>query len=318
MKLDVLTFGEAMAMFVADSPGGLQQVEHYTRRLAGAELNAAIGFARLGLRTGWVSKVGDDVFGRCIKEHLLGEGVNIDGVLTDGRYPTGFQLKSKVLSGDPEVQYFRKGSAASRLAPADLKADYFLTARHLHMTGIPPALSQETREFAGHALALMKQAGRTVSFDPNLRPSLWPSREEMVEVVNGLALQADWVLPGIEEAELLTGSADPKAASEFYLSRGVKLVVIKMGPEGAYYRSEAEEGFVPGFKVEHVVDTVGAGDGFAVGTVSGLLAGLPVQASVVRGNAIGSLAVQSPGDHEGYPDAARLEQYIQSFMTGVN
>ncbi|MCZ8514480.1 sugar kinase [Paenibacillus filicis] len=314
VPLDVVTFGEAMVMFVADHPGELQQVSRFTRRLAGAEMNTAIGFARLGLKAGWVSKVGADIFGLCVKELLEAERVHIGAVQTDRRHPTGFQLKSKVSEGDPEVQYFRKGSAASRLSPGDFREDDYLGARHLHMTGIPPALSPETREYSQLVLKRMKQAGRTVSFDPNLRPSLWSSRGEMVRTVNSLAVQADWVLPGLEEAGLLTGSTDPHRISEFYLSQGVRLVVIKMGAEGAYYRSETEEGFVPGFPAAEVVDTVGAGDGFAVGTVSGLLTGLPVRQAVLRGNAIGSLAVQSSGDYEGYPTADRLEAYIQSYL----
>ncbi|WP_020433910.1 PfkB family carbohydrate kinase, partial [Paenibacillus riograndensis] len=111
-----------------------------------------------------------------------------------------------------------------------------------------PALTKSTRAFAYAALETMKGAGRTVSFDPNLRPSLWSSKEEMREVINDLAYRADWVLPGIEEGEFLTGSTDPKEIAEFYLHRGVSLVAVKLGPEGAYFRTPNEEGTVQGFK----------------------------------------------------------------------
>ncbi|WP_052569366.1 PfkB family carbohydrate kinase [Ktedonobacter racemifer] len=118
----------------------------------GAETNVAIGLARPGLRSGWVSRVGDDAFGKYIFNRLLEEKVNIDGVGTDGLNPTGFQLKSRVVAGDPQVQYFRKRSAASQMVLAHLDRDYFLSARHMHMTGIPLAISQSTREFAEEAL----------------------------------------------------------------------------------------------------------------------------------------------------------------------
>ncbi|ANF98658.1 2-dehydro-3-deoxygluconokinase [Paenibacillus bovis] len=309
--LDVVTFGEAMTMFVAEQSGPLHQVSLFSRRLAGAEANAAIGFARLGLRSGWASRVGNDVFGSFVREKLADEKVNLEHVLTDPQYPTGFQLKSRVVSGDPEVQYFRRGSAASRMSRDELDREYFTSARHLHMTGIPLALSAANREFARAVIMEMKQAGRTISFDPNLRPQLWESQQQMVSVINEFAAYADVVLPGIEEGVILTGSRDPEQIARFYLNLGVKLVVVKLGPSGAAYYTREQSGSVPGFAVPEVIDTVGAGDGFAVGTVSGWLAGLPIEEVVSRGCAIGALAVQSVGDHEGYPTESRLQQYME-------
>jgi 2-dehydro-3-deoxygluconokinase len=317
-QLDVITFGEAMTMFMADQPGPLHRVEQFTRELAGAETNVAIGLARLGLDSGWVSKVGNDAFGRFIMERLKNENVDIERVLTDELHPTGFQLKSKVIEGDPEVQYFRKGSAASHLTIADFNEEYFKSAKHMHMTGIPLALSVDAREFAKHALSFMKRNGRTISFDPNLRPSLWASKEEMVKQINEVAFQANYVLPGISEGEILTGYQNPPDIASFYLEKGVKLVVIKLGEEGAFYKTALEEGTVPGFKVKEVVDTVGAGDGFAVGVISGLTDGMSIHDAVLRGNAIGSLAVQSPGDNDGYPTKSELENYIKTnYLQGV-
>jgi len=317
-ELDVITFGEAMAMFMANQPGPLHTMNQFTMELAGAETNVAIGLARLGLRAGWVSKVGNDAFGKFITDRLKNENVDTRQIKVDYDYPTGFQLKAKVNEGDPEVQYFRKGSAASRMQPEDFPAAYFQAAKHLHMTGIPLAISEQARSFAKHALTFMKNRGKTVSFDPNLRPSLWSSQAEMVEEINAAAFQADYVLPGISEGEILTGYRDPHDMASFYLEKGVDLVVIKLGPEGAFYKTAREEGTVRGFPAKQVVDTVGAGDGFAVGVISGLIEGLPVKDMVLRGNAIGSLAVQAPGDHDGYPSKTQLLQYIDNNLTGVN
>ncbi|WP_199738128.1 sugar kinase [Falsibacillus albus] len=316
--LDVVTFGEAMAMFMAEEAGPLHKVKRFTRELAGAETNFAIGMARLGFRSGWVSKVGDDAFGKFIVDRLQEEHVNVDQVLTSTEYPTGFQMKSKVLKGDPEVQYYRKGSAASTLGKNEFEKGYFASAGHLHMTGIPLALSASTREFAQVSLEYMQNIGKTVSFDPNLRPSLWSSQEEMIAVTNEMARKANYVLPGIQEGEILTGCSTPEGISSFYLEKGAELVVVKLGEEGAYFQSSAEKGYIKGIKVNEVIDTVGAGDGFAVGVVSGLLEGLSIQEAVFRGNAIGSLAVQSPGDNDGYPDKGKLEDYIKLHFEGVN
>lgn len=316
-QLDVVTFGEAMAMFIADKLGPLHEISQYSRALAGAETNTAIGFARLGLHTGWVSKVGDDAFGKYIVHQLHKEKVNIEQVMVDPLFPTGFQLKSKVAQGDPEVQYFRKGSAASYLSVKDFNEHYFSRARHLHMTGIPLGISREMREFSQHALAFMKIQGKTISFDPNLRPSLWSSEKEMAAVTNETAFQADYVLPGIHEGKLLTGYDKPQDIASFYLDKGVKLVVIKLGEQGAFYKTLQEEGTADGFNVQEVVDTVGAGDGFAVGVVSGLLEELPLKESVLRGNAIGALAVQSLGDSDGYPTRHQLNEFINNNLAEV-
>jgi 2-dehydro-3-deoxygluconokinase len=164
----------------------------------------------------------------------------------------------------------------------------------------------------------MKELGRTVSLDPNLIPTLWTSKQEMIEVINQFAMKADYFLPGISEGEILTGYKSPRDIASFYLDKGVELVVIKLGEEGAYYKNSSEEGLVNPYEVKEVVDTVGAGDGFAVGVISGLLENLQIKESVLRGNAIGSMAVQFPGDNDGYPNRDQLMEFMKLPIQGVN
>ncbi|MDU6926549.1 sugar kinase [Franconibacter helveticus] len=306
--LDVITIGEAMAMFVATETGELAEVERFMKRVAGAELNVATGLARLGLKVSWVSRVGNDSFGRFVLQQLAKEGISTQGVTIDDRYPTGFQLKSKVEDGtDPTVEYFRKGSAASHLSTEDFNAPLFYSARHLHVSGVAAALSDTSLALLNHTVRMMKAEGKTISFDPNLRPVLWKSEAEMVEKLNQLAFQADWVLPGLKEGIILTGQTTPEGIADFYLERGVKAVVLKTGADGAWFKTASgEQGAVAAVKVENVVDTVGAGDGFAVGVISALLEGKPLAQAVRRGNKIGSLAIQVPGDSEGLPTREQL------------
>lgn len=307
-QLDVITIGEAMAMFVASETGDLAAAEHFVKRVAGAELNVATGLARLGLNVGWVSRVGNDSFGRYVLQQLAKEHIDSRAVTTDERYATGFQLKSKAENGtDPIVEYFRKGSAASHLSKADLNEEYFCSARHLHLSGVAAALSESSLGLLNHAANMMKQKGKTISFDPNLRPVLWKSEAEMVKQLNKLAFQSDWVLPGLSEGALLTGQKTPEAIADFYLDHGVKTVVLKTGADGAWFKTASgEKGAVSAVKVDNVVDTVGAGDGFAVGVISALLEGKSLQHAVSRGNKIGSLAIQVIGDSEGLPTRAAL------------
>lgn len=306
---DVLCYGETMAMFVAEQAGDLAAVGAFTKRIAGADSNVAIGLARLGFRVRWLSRVGNDSLGRFVLDTLQQEGLDCSHVEVDDHHPTGFQLKGRCDDGsDPVVEYFRRNSAASHLSLAQF-SPALLQARHLHATGIPLALSAGCRALAHELVERMRSEGRSISFDPNLRPSLWPDRASMVREVNALAVKAHWLLPGLEEGRLLTGLQTPADIAAFYLDRGVEHVVIKLGGEGAYYRNAQCQGQVAPVPVAKVVDTVGAGDAFAVGVVSGLLEGRPLAEAVARGNWCGSRAVQSRGDMEGLPLRRELEAY---------
>jgi len=307
--LDVVTFGEAMLLLVADRPGPIEEAQSFAKRTAGAETNVAIGLARLGLKVGWASRLGSDSMARYLLGSFCAEGIDCSRVACDPAQRTGLLFKGRVLDGsDPPVEYHRKGSAASLFDAGEIDVDWLLSARHLHATGVFPALSANCYATAQRSMALMREAGRTISFDPNLRPTLWPSPERMREAINALAAQADWVLPGLEEGRFLTGEQTAAGVARFYRQRGAKLVVVKLGPEGAYYDGEAGCGTVPGFPVAKVVDTVGAGDGFAVGVISALLQGRTVPEAVRRGAWIGARAVQVLGDTEGLPTRAELDE----------
>lgn len=306
--LDVITIGEAMVLFAAQQAGPLDGASSFARATAGAELNVAIGLARLGLRVGYLSRLGQDLFGRHITAVLANEGIDHRHVAMDADHPTGFMLKSRNDDGsDPQIQYFRRGSAASRMQVGELDGAYCANARHLHLTGIFVGVTSSAREVVFELAARSRTAGLSISFDPNLRPTLWRSKDEMVDCLNQLASFSDWVLPGIEEGRLLTGRDSVQGIADFYLQRGAKGVVVKLGAEGAFYATPTERGHVPGVPVARVVDTVGAGDGFAVGVISGLLEGLTPAAAAARGNAIGARVVQFPGDADGLPTRAELD-----------
>ena len=307
---DVALFGEAMLLLVADRPGPLEDAQAFHKRTAGAETNVAIGLSRLGLKVGWASRLGTDSMGRALLAAMRAEGIDCSHVITDPTQRTGFQFKGRVTDGsDPPIEYHRKGSAASHMGPADVDEAWLRSARHLHATGVFAAISDTSLQAALKSMEVMRAAGRTISFDTNLRPTLWSSTESMRHWVNELASRADWVLPGIEEGLLLTGHGKPEDVAKFYRERGAKLVVVKLGAEGAYYDSDvAGTGRVDGFPVKEVIDTVGAGDGFAAGVVSALLEGRSVPDAVRRGAWIGARAVQVLGDTEGLPTRAQLEE----------
>lgn len=311
--LDVVTVGEAMALFMARQPGALSRVHDFSRATAGAELNVAVGLSRLGLRVGYISRVGADSFGEHLLAFMDAQGIDRRHVHIDSEHPTGFMLKSLEPDGsDPRIEYFRSYSAARHLSPADNPTAYCAASRHLHLTGISPALSSGVKELVTDMAQQARRDGRTVSFDPNLRPRLWATQQEMVTCMNRLAATADLVLPGLAEGQLLTGEKTAQGIADFYLERGSSQVVVKLGAEGAYVANRESRAIVPGLKVQKIVDTVGAGDGFAAGVVSALLEGKSLHEAAERGNAMGARVVQFPGDCDGLPDRAQLAAFMES------
>ena len=303
--------GEPMGLLIAQSEGALGDVSGYDLAVAGAEFNVAVGVARLGHRVTYMTKLGRDPFGERIVRVLGANDIGTEFVAWSAERRTGFMLKGRVHEGDPPIFYFRAGSAASTLAPEDVEAIDFSAYTHIHLTGILPALTNETRAAVNLMFERARAAGLTISFDPNLRPQLWPDERTMCETINALAARADIVLPGTAEGKILMGSDDPAAISTFYQEQGAQIVITKCGGAGAYVADGAERYHVPGFGVRKVVDTVGAGDGFAAGVITGLMEDLPLRDAVRRAAAIGAIQVMSRGDNEGLPTRAALETFMK-------
>ncbi len=346
----ILLVGEPMALLTANRPGELASVEDFSISVAGAEYNVAIGLARLGHEPVYTTRLGRDPFGKRIFAGLVENRIATERILWDETRQTGMMLKGRAAAegDDPDIFYFRKNSAASALTKEQVEEWSLKEYAALHLTGIFPALNEGTR---GAVLALAKkarQAGCLVSFDPNLRPSLWESEEQMKHTLQEIASLADVVLPGLQEGRILTGKDTPEEIAGVYHAMGVRAVVIKTGAEGAFYSicrigldsqngrngrcfiEQAQTGYVSGFQAERVVDTVGAGDGFAVGVLSGLLEELPgkekrlfewfpeggkeaeaaLRKAVQRGNAIGCLQVMHRGDNEGLPTREALADFF--------
>ncbi len=312
MEKGLLLAGEPMGLLIAKQEGALETVKDYSLNVAGAEFNVATGIARLGHRASYVTKLGNDPFGKLIENSIKANGIDSSLVKFSDTERTGFMLKGKVSKGDPQIFYFRAGSAASTLNEKDVEAIDFSKYSNLHITGITAALSESTLKAVYKMIELGRKANLYISFDPNLRLQLWGSKERMVKTLNDLASKADLVLPGEGEGEILCGTKDPYKINKFYLNNGAKCVITKCGPNGAICSTKDGDIKVPGFIIDKVVDTVGAGDGFACGVISGLMEGLSMDKAVERGCAIGAIQCTFTGDNEGLPTKEQLEAFISS------
>ena len=313
MKKGLILVGEPMGLLIAQSEGNLDSVSGYDLAVAGAEFNVAVGTARLDHRVTYMTKLGNDPFGKRIVSVLNQNKIGNEFVMFAKDKSTGVMLKGRTSIGDPDIFYFRKNSAASTLTEDDVDKIDLEKYSHIHLTGILPALSEDTRKATFHLMEKAKAKGLFISFDPNLRPQLWESEEQMKTTINKLASYADLVLPGQAEGKILMGSDDEKLINKFYLENGASICVTKCGSKGAYVSTKDNENYmVNGYKVEKVVDTVGAGDGFATGVVTGLMEGLPLKDAVKRATAIGAIQVMSRGDNEGLPTRAQLNAFMSN------
>lgn len=249
-----ILFGEPMALLIAAAEGPLEEVTHFERALSGAEVNVSIGLSRLGHDVEYLTRLGDDPFGHYIEKTLRENQIGTEMITYDPIYRTGIQLKNRVTDGsDPYAPYYRKGSAASHISEEEIDSIDLSDVELVHITGIPPALSETARKASFRLMERAKEKGITITFDPNLRPALWENEEIMRNVINRMAEYADIILPGIEECRILVGTDDKKKAAEFYQACGIKTVIIKDGAKGAFVKEKDKAYMVPGFKVKKLL-----------------------------------------------------------------
>ncbi|KGM96587.1 2-dehydro-3-deoxygluconokinase [Clostridium novyi A str. 4552] len=307
--MEVLTFGESMIVFDPDSNGPLRYVNRFNKCIGGADSNVAIALARLGHKSAWFSKLGNDEFGKYIENTIRGEGVDVSRLKFTNESSTGILFKERFGSEDPNVYYYRKDSAASKFSVDDLDLEYIRQAKIIHVTGITPALSQSTKDVVFKVLDTARKNGITVSFDPNIRLKLW-RLEEARPVLLDIAKMSDIVFPGISEGKMLLGTSDEKEIATKFIERGSKIVAVKLGADGCYVANKDKGVYVKGYSIDKPIDTVGAGDGFAAGFISGLLKNLDIEKCGMYGNGVGAMATLVQGDMEGFPYLDQLMTFI--------
>jgi 2-dehydro-3-deoxygluconokinase len=262
------------------------------RGFGGDTSNMTIAAARLGARAGFVSRVGDDAFGRALLGMWAREGVDTRGVATDPQAPTGIYFVTHGKDGH-EFSYLRAGSAASRIAPATLPAEVIRGARLLHVSGISQAISTSACDAAFAAIEMATAAGARVSFDPNLRLKLWPLPRARAVVLATIA-QCDWFLPSLDEIRTLSGLEDRGAILDWCHAKGASVVALKCGRDGAVVSDGRRVEQTAGLSV-HAVDATGAGDCFDGAFAARMLAGDDPFAAVRYANAAAALATTGYG-----------------------
>ena len=285
----IVAMGEAMVEFNAarsDAP------DTYVRGFGGDTSNMAIAAARLGARTAYVSRVGDDAFGRALLRLWADEGVDTRGVATDATASTGVYFVTHGPAGH-EFSYLRAGSAASKMDAATLPLDVIRGARLLHVSGISQAISASACDAVFAAIEAAKDAGARILFDPNLRLKLW-SLPRARAVITATAGECDWFLPSLDDMRVLSGESDARAIVDWCHRLGAPVVVLKCGPEGVIVSDGRRMETLAGHAVQ-TVDATGAGDCFDGAFAARTVAGDDLFAAVRYANAAAALATTGFG-----------------------
>lgn len=303
----VVTLGETMALVRATEIGSLAHANALALGIGGAESNVAIGLARLGVASSWLGRVGDDSLGARIVREIRGEGVDVRGVV-DPDAATGLMIKERPSAASTAVHYYRAGSAGSRLDRADVPAGWVESAALLHVTGITPLLSESAGDAVHAAIDRARAAGIRVTFDVNYRSKL-AAPEAAGPILRAIAERADLVFGGEEEFGILYPDTTPAEAAARLRDAGCATTVVKLGADGAAVVTADEVVEAVGFRIDPI-DTVGAGDAFVAGYLSGLLDGLDAAEILRRANACGALACLVPGDWEAAPTRRDLDRFL--------
>ncbi|SDZ66887.1 2-dehydro-3-deoxygluconokinase [Evansella caseinilytica] len=297
---DVLTIGDGMITMDPKTTGPMRFVNEFQRKVGGAELNFAIGTARLGLKTGWLSRLGNDEFGRYIYNFIRGEGIDVSEVKLVDHIPTSVNFKEIMEDGQGRTFYYRNPSPISTLTTEDIKEEHIKQFKVLHITGVFMAIDPKNPEIIEQAVYYAKKHGLLISMDPNIRLRLW-SKERAREVLTAFLPQVDVLLTGDEEGDILLDTKNTDELVREFQSHGIGHVVVKKGGAGALAVTANESISMPAFPPRKVVDTVGAGDGFDAGFITGLLKGWPLERTLRFANKVGSIVVSVKGDNEGLP-----------------
>jgi len=321
----VITFGEALVDLTALERGvSLAEASAFNKAAGGAPANVAVGLSLLGVRAGFIGKVGDDPFGHFLAETLRGHGVDTAGLLFSREARTGLAFISLQEDGERDFSFYRHPSADIFYRPGEVDPGLLADARIFHFGSL--SLSREPA--AGSTwrwLETAREHGLTISLDPNLRLDLWPDRETARADILRAAGQADWIKLSLEELGFLAGEEldwqDPdrvRRAARKLNPPNSALLVVSLGRSGCLALTPEFELNVPGFEVK-AVDTTGAGDAFTAGLLAelaldpGILTDPGLLESALRtANAAGALASTGYGVIPSLP----TRQEVESLRSG--
>ncbi len=299
----IIGIGEPLAEFNQLHPGG-----PFVMGFGGDTSNCIIAAARAGASTGYITRVGDDLFGDGLLALWAKEGVDASQVKRD-RHANGIYFITHD-DGGHRFTYARQGSAACHMEPGDIDEAYIRGARVLHFSAISQAISLSARSTVAHALAVAEAAGVAICYDTNLRLKLWTLEEAKAVILNTIP-HASFLRPSIDDARLLLDESDPDRVVDRFLGMGAKTVLLTLGEAGALAATASERHRVQPRAVK-AVDASGAGDAFSGAFLAAHVAGQSLRKASEFANAAAALSVIRMGTIASYAGRAEIETQLSS------
>lgn len=319
---DILCLGELLIDFVSLDPDTpISDSSGFRKAPGGAPANVAVGVCRLGLRGGFIGKVGGDPFGVFLRQTLEVEGVDTAMLVSDPDARTTLAFLGQRSDGSRDIMFYRNPGADMLLRADEIDPAGFAGAAFFHFGSISLGC-EPVRSATLRAIEIARAGGVHISYDPNLRPSLWPDMETARHEITAAFPLADVVKISEEEYGAILGVDTPEACAARILSMGPRLVVVTLGGKGCYYSDGTRDGYLPSYPDVKVVETTGAGDTFVAATLTGLAkrlqAGDPKAFAaddglvriLTQANAAGSLACTKLGAIPSMPTAAEVEAFL--------
>jgi 2-dehydro-3-deoxygluconokinase len=263
--LDIIGLGEAMVEF-----NQISSDNNYAAGFGGDTSNCIVAAARQGARAGYISAVGSDAFGDLLIRMWEDEGVDVVTVQSCAGASTGIYFVTHSDAGH-QFTYYRKGSAASLMTPSEMPRDAIKSAEILHISAISQAISESACDSVFAAIKIAKDAGVIISYDTNLRLSLWPL-DRATAIIQRTALLCNILFQSLSDAQVLTKLEDPKAICDLYLELGVGMVAMTMGEQGAIIATPERREWLAPHKI-NCLDSTGAGDTFGGAFLARIVAG---------------------------------------------
>jgi len=298
LSTDLFTFGEPLSVFISTDSDSVLSAKTFERVTAGAEVNVAVAISRLGLKSQYFSRFGNDQLGSVMLADIAAEGVDVSLAKRVNSF-TGAMVRNPGKSAAVELSYLRKGSAASTIEPSDILDSYISSTRWLHATGITCAISQSGADTVKIALEKATAMNIKSSFDLNIRRKLW-SEEDAKKVLAPLAKNVDLLIGGEDEYQAVFGAQEPKNILAEANKRGCKIAVMTKGDQKMRYSIDGNFAELTPPKVV-AVDPVGSGDAFTGGVIAGLLSGMSAQQALEQGSICGASVASMFGDWTGIP-----------------
>lgn len=318
---DVTAVGELLVdMISTDRGADITEAHNFKMASGGGVANVAVGCARLGLKTAFIGKVGDDPFGRFLEKELRANGVYTEGLKFSKEHSTPIVFVTLDCDAKPSFYLYGMPGADLMLEKSDIALEIVTTTRILHFSTVTMTM-EPARSATIYAVQSAKSSGAMISYDPNIRLHMWKEKSEALYWAGWMLLFADIVKLNEEEAELLVGTGNAVSACMEILDKGAQVVAVTLGEKGVYFATKKFSGSVKAPKV-NVVDTTGAGDAFMAGLLKGISesgatffedAG-NLKRVMQRACSVAALSTEAIGAVSAMPNEQQLETFLKERM----